>query len=176
MTGCDDHETQLPTYWNTSFTKICLGMTIGSRQAFVVIDKIGNSTIHTTLFSLIADGEKRSTSLGRETWKTLLGEQASLQKFCNYEGLNQVCSHAIASRARIGIVNNDNKLCNTCDSRLGFGTGGYIDDTNTCGSVGPSSSEYGGKNNKVMGCIVVQWIKWPQKLLETSCRSCFDCC
>ena len=30
-TGFDDHETKLPTYWNTSFSKICLGMKINNQ-------------------------------------------------------------------------------------------------------------------------------------------------
>ncbi|CAH3165767.1 unnamed protein product [Porites evermanni] len=27
--------------------------------------------------------------------------------------------------------------CSNCDSRIGFGTGGYHDDSNTCGNEGP---------------------------------------
>ena len=85
-----------------------------------------------------------------------MGVDATLQTFYDYEGFNVVCSDSAGSRARIGIVNNDNDLCNTCDSRIGFGTGGYIDDTNTCGNVGPGSSDNGGKNVKTMGYIFVQ--------------------
>ena len=33
-TGFDSQETKLPSYWNTSFTKICLGMTIGQQFNF----------------------------------------------------------------------------------------------------------------------------------------------
>ena len=61
-TGFDSQETKLPTYWNTSFSKICLGMKIGQQINFIVINKQANS-----LYSLIADGQYRNTSLGRNT-------------------------------------------------------------------------------------------------------------
>jgi len=42
-TGLDHHETKLPTYWNTRFSKICLGMRIGHQIRFIVINKHANS-------------------------------------------------------------------------------------------------------------------------------------
>ena len=80
-TGFDDQETKLPTYWNTSFSKICLGMKIGQQIKFIVINKKAAS-----LHSLIADGKYRATSLGCNTWKKLIGSQASLQTGCNKGG------------------------------------------------------------------------------------------
>ena len=59
-TGLDTHETKLPTYWNTPFNKICLGMKIGQQFKSVVINHQARS-----LYSLIADGKYRATSLGR---------------------------------------------------------------------------------------------------------------
>ena len=53
-TGFDAQETKLPTYWNTPFSKICLGMKIGQQINFIVINKQANS-----LYSLIADGQYR---------------------------------------------------------------------------------------------------------------------
>ena len=150
-TGFDNNETKLPTYWNTPFSKICLGMKrSGQPVSFIAIDKEANS-----LYSLIADGEYREISLGRNTWKSLIGSQGTLQTGCNREGFNPGCS-AGSSRARIGIVSNDVEACSTCDSRIGFGTGGFVDDSNTCGNVGPHSSDNGGKNFKVMGYILIQ--------------------
>ena len=75
-TGFDGHETKLPTYWNTSFSKICLGMKIHGQEKinFTVINKTADS-----LYSLIADRKYRATSLGRDTWKALISPQASLQ-------------------------------------------------------------------------------------------------
>ena len=84
-TGFDAQETKLPTYWNASFSKICLGMKIGQQINFIVINEPAKS-----LYSLIADGQYRATLLGRDTWKTLIGSQASLQPNCNKETFNVV--------------------------------------------------------------------------------------
>ena len=150
-TGFDDHETKLPTYWNTSFTKICLGMKINHQIKFIVINKQANS-----LYSLIADGQYRSTSLGRDTWKSLIGSEASLQYNCNKEGFNAVGSHIGRSKARIGIVSNDQDKCTSCDSRIGFGTGGKPGNSNSCGNEASRNSDNGDKHIKTMGYILVQ--------------------
>ncbi|XP_068683058.1 uncharacterized skeletal organic matrix protein 5-like [Montipora foliosa] len=151
-TGFDFEETKLPTYWNTSFSKICLGMKItGQPIKFLVINKQAQS-----LHSLIADGKYRSTSLSRNTWKTLIGSQASLQANCNMEGFNAAGSSKGSSKARIGIIRNNEKNCATPDSRIGFGTGGYHDDSNTCGNFADSGSDNGIKSIKAMGYILVQ--------------------
>ena len=119
-TGFDSQETKLPTYWNTSFCKICLGFKIGQQINFIAIDKQANS-----LYSLIADGQYRATSLGRNKWKTLVGLHAYLQNSCNREGFNIMCYSSIHSKARIGITNNEQNDCGSCDSRIGFGKGGF---------------------------------------------------
>jgi len=150
-TGFDFRQTKLPTYWNTPFSKICLGMKIGHQIKFIVINKHANS-----LYSLIADGRYRATSLGRNTWKTLIGLQASLQRNCNKEGFNAVGSNSDMSKARIGIVGNQQNHCNSCDSRIGFGTGGNFDDSNTCGNEATHSPDNGNKHIKAMGYILVQ--------------------
>ncbi|CAH3146120.1 unnamed protein product, partial [Pocillopora meandrina] len=98
-TGFDSEETKLPTYWNTSFTKICLGMKIGQRINFILIKK-----------------------------------------------------QARRPKARIGILGNNENDCNSCDSRIGFGTGGKHDDSNTCGN----EAKYGKTHIKAMGYILVQ--------------------
>ena len=139
-TGLDSQETKLPTYWNTPFSKICLGMKIGHQIKFIVINVHANS-----LYSLIGDGRNRATSLGHNMWKTLIGSQASLQLNCNKEGFNVVCSRSSHSRARIGIVGNERKACSFCDSRIGFGTAGYPDDNNTCGNVAKHAPDNGEK-------------------------------
>ena len=149
-TGFDTQETKLPTYWNISFSKICLGMKIGQQINFIVINKQANS-----LYSLIADGQYRATSLGRDTWKTLIGSQASLQTNCNKEGFNAVVTKTF-SKARIGILGNQQNSCSTCNSRIGFGTGGYYDDFNTCGNEATHSPDNGDKHIKAMGYILVQ--------------------
>ena len=152
-TGFDSQETKLPTYWDTPFSKICLGMEIGQGMKFIVIDRQA-----TSLYSLIADGQYRATSLGRNTWKELIGSQASLQTNCNKEGFNAAGSGQGSSKARIGILGNNENSCVSPDSRIGFGTGGYHDDSNTCGNeaIDHSSSDTGGQHIKAMGYILVQ--------------------
>ena len=127
-------------------------MKIGHQIKFMVVNRHANS-----LYSLIADGRYRATSLGRNTWKTLIGSQASLQSNCNKEGFNIVGASA-NSKARIGILGNNENDCVTCDSRIGFGTGGYPDDSNTCGNAATAkwSPDNGDKYIKAMGYILVQ--------------------
>ena len=124
-------------------------MKIGQQIKFIVFNKQANS-----LYSLIADGQYRGTSLGRNTWKKLIGSQASLQYNCNREGFNSVCN---ANKVRIGIITNNENHCNSCDSRIGFGTGGYPDESNTCGNEATyHSPDNGEKHIKAMGYILVQ--------------------
>ena len=151
-TGFDSQETKLPSYWNTSFSKICLGMKIGQQPVkFIVINKQVNS-----FYSLIADGQYRSTSLGRDTWKSLIGSDASLQKYCSKEGINAVGDDPGHSKARIGIISNNQDDCASCDSRIGFGTGGKHDNSNSCGNEATRNSDNGDKHIKTMGYILVR--------------------
>ena len=126
-------------------------MKIGQQINFTVINKQANS-----LHSLIADGQYRATSLGRDTWKNLIGSQASLQPNCNKEGFNAVSSDNHDSKARLGIISNQQSGCGDSDSRIGFGTGGYPDDSNTCGNEALDSPENGNKHIKAIGYIIVQ--------------------
>ena len=122
-------------------------MKIGGKNRFIAFNKTASS-----LYSLIADGNYRSTSLGRNTWKALIGSQASLQTKCNREGFNVVSDSGDDwPKARIGIVANNENRCDRCDSRIGFGTGGYPDNATTCGNVALSRS-----NIKAKGYILVQ--------------------
>ena len=128
----DTEETKLTSYWDTPFTQICLGMRLPGEQNinFLAINQAANS-----LYSLLADGQHRATSLGRDAWKTLIGSQASLQMNCNMEGFNSRCFWSPNSRVRIGFAANNQADCWTCDSRIGFGSGGSPDDLNTCGQA-----------------------------------------
>ena len=126
-------------------------MKIGQQINFTVINKQANS-----LYSLIADGQHRNTSLGRNTWKTLIGSQASLQDECNKEGFNAVGTSNSHSKARIGILGNEQDDCSSCDSRIGFGTGGLPDNNNTCGNVAGSHPDNGNKRIKAMCYILVR--------------------
>lgn len=151
-TGFDSQEVKLPTYWSTPFTKICLGMKIGQHINFTVINKQASS-----LHSLIADGKHRNTSLHRDTWKLLIGSQASLQSNCNKEGFNVVTENEDKKwpKVRIGILGNNEDDCFTCDSRIGFGAESSKDvSDNSCGNE--ASRGYGNTHIKAMGYILVQ--------------------
>ena len=147
-TGFDSQETKLPSYWNTSFSKICLGMKINDEINFIQINESASS-----LHSLIADGEYRSTSLGRSTWFSLIASGASFDDNCNKEGFNVECTWKVRSKARIGILGNDEDDCTSCNSRVGFGTGGENDDSNTCGNHASKKKDI---NIKAFGYIFVQ--------------------
>ena len=144
-------ETKLPSYWATPFTKICLGMKIGVETMFYLLDKEASS-----LFSLIQDGKYRPTNLGLDEWKKLIGSQASLQKNCKKEGFNVLSDNPNSSKARIGIVGNNEDDCSTSDSRIGFGTGGYPEHTSTCGNVAKHGGDSGDELVEAMGYIFVQ--------------------
>ena len=126
-------------------------MKIGQQINFIATNKQANS-----LYSLIVDGQYRASSLGRNKWKTLIGSQASLQLYCNKEGFNALGINSGASKARIGIISNDDNHCTGCDSRIGFGTAGYPDDSNTCGNEALWSPDNGDKHIKAFGYILVQ--------------------
>ena len=115
-----------------------------------------SSTSKLTLFSLIADGQYRATLLGRDKWKELIGSQGSLQYNCEKEGFNVVCSRSGHSKARIGIVSENKNSCGSCDSRIGFGTEGYPDASNTCGNEAVINPDNGDKHLKAMEYILVQ--------------------
>ena len=125
-------------------------MKISGQLRFIVINKQANS-----LHSLIADGTYRATSLGRNEWKKLIGAEGSLQLGCNKEGFNVVGSLS-DSKARVGYIANNENDCGSCDSRIGFGTGGYPDNSITCGNVALHSPDNGNRNIKAMGYILVQ--------------------
>ena len=113
-------------------------MKISGQLRFIVINKQANS-----LHSLIADGTYRATSLGRNEWKKLIGAEGSLQLGCNKEGFNAVGTSSSFSKARIGYIANEQNDCDTCDSRIGFGTGGSPDNSNTCGNAAGYSPDNG---------------------------------
>ena len=113
-------------------------------------------TTAASLYSVIADGQHRGTFLGRDKWKTLIGSAASLQPNCNMEGYNNIGGDPHRSKARIGIIANQENECISPDSRIGFGTGGLEDDTNTCGNEATWSPDNGDKHIKAMGYILVQ--------------------
>ena len=136
-------------------------MKINNQINFIVINKQANS-----LYSLIADGQYRKTTLGRDKWLSLIGSNASLQRNCKKEGFNAKCTLSSRSKARIGILGNDEKDCRECNSRLGFGSGGNYDKTNTCGNLDNHNEKR--LSIKTMGYILVQWEQCSFAYLWTS--------
>ena len=99
---------------------------------FVVIPKKADS-----LHSLIADGNFRATSLGRQKWVGLMCGFDGLQPNCKKEGFNPFCtSHH--RRVRISILGNNEADCGTCDSLQSFG----LDVARSCGDQRTTTMGY----------------------------------
>ena len=143
--------TKLPTYWETPFSRICLGMTVAGQTYYLAINYTADS-----LYSLISDGQYRATTLGRDAWKALIS-RSSLQVNCNKEGFNALPGGSKAARARIGITSNDQNECNSTDSRLGFGTGGRPEPKASCGNAAKHGGDNGDQSITAVGYIFVQW-------------------
>ena len=127
-------------------------MKINQQLRFIVVNRLADS-----LHSIIADGQYRNTSLGRDEWKKLIGSDASLQHNCNKEGFNSFSGRTDRSKVRIGIVSNDQNDCHSCNSLIGFGTGSHPNDAKSCGNEAPiGTSDNGRKSIKAMGYILVQ--------------------
>ena len=136
-------------------------MKVESQTRFIVIELKEKAN---SLYELIADEIYRPTNLGRAKWKKLVGPQASMQNNCQREGFNAKGNKRFfyLSRARIGIIGNDQDNCDSPDSRIGFGTGGEgvlpsVCRENTCGNEASKPSSDNGKTSiKAMGYILVQ--------------------
>ena len=64
----------------------------------------------------------------------------------------------IIAKQEVGIISNQENNCDTCDSRIGFGTGGHDGDDNTCGNWARYGGDNGNRDIKAMGYILVQWV------------------
>ncbi|XP_078361593.1 uncharacterized protein LOC144645956 [Oculina patagonica] len=125
-------------------------MEVNGQRNFIVIEESASS-----LYSLIAGGEHRDTSLGRDKWKTLIGSEASLQTNCNQEGFNSIGGCKQCAKARIGIISNQENDYLSCDSRIGFATQGPEDRLTTQTRV-VTRPDNGDKHIEAMEYILVQ--------------------
>jgi hypothetical protein len=151
LEGISEKESKLASYWNTPFTKICLGMSHNGERKWATIDYAADS-----LYNLIADGQFRATTAGKATWESLI-TGTFLQRNCNREGFNVKFNSN--SAMRIGIVANNEGHCNSCDSLLGFSTafvdgGGTWTNRMVCGNKATCCSE--SKTLVTFGYILVQ--------------------
>ena len=72
-------ESKLATYWTLPLTELRLGMTVSGTTRWITV---GVGSTAATLFSLIADGNYRNTSVGRDVWLSLI-DGSALQENCN---------------------------------------------------------------------------------------------
>ena len=81
-----------------------------------------------------------------------------MQLNCNKEGFNAVGDSPRNSKARIGIIGKNEDDCTYCDSRIGFGTGGYPDNSSSCGNEAKHFLDNDKKRikTKSMGYTLVQ--------------------
>ena len=154
-TGFDDQETKMPTYWSTAFNNICLGMKLKGKTNWIKLNYTAES-----LHSVIADGVYKPTSVGRNTWKSLV-DDSSLQTGCQIEGFNSHASVTIGSGmgvARIGIIADDDKTCKSCNSRLGVGGGGDKrgQEVNPCGNEAVHKHLDNGEKHLKAFCYILQ--------------------
>ena len=146
----DGSQAKLRSFWSVPFTQLRLGMQVGSDLRWIQFGYSANSLWH-----VLQDGAYRATSLGRNTWKSLING-SSLQPNCNREGFNN--SHSYA-RVRVGIITNQENDCDSPDSRLGFGGQGSAcsqDDSNSCGNTATCSPDNGDRDTKAFGYILVR--------------------
>ncbi|XP_062500511.1 uncharacterized protein LOC134177751 [Corticium candelabrum] len=151
----DDKETKLASYWTLPFTELRLGMKVDGTTRWITFSYTASS-----LYSLIADGQYRSTSIGESKWRSLL-PTSSLQNHCNKEGFNIISDHSYygprTSRVRLGFVANEQNECESPDSFVGFGT------SYTHGSAEISAGNYacctpdnGFANTKAIGYVMAR--------------------
>ena len=62
----------------------------------------------------------------------------------------------IPKQESISLVITMQDDCASCDSRIGFGTGGKQDNSKSCGNEATRNSDNGDKHIKTMGYILVQ--------------------
>ena len=160
LEGLTEKQTKLASYWNTPFSKICLGMKANNVTKWIATDHEASS-----LFDVIANGNYTSTSFGKEAWKSLI-DGSSIQKYCNREGFNVQLTNSYRSaggyiKARLGIAANNRNDCKECDSCIGFGISLRGCDgkmrRSTCGDIlARCTDNKNYKDTAVFGFVLVQ--------------------
>ena len=150
--GLSDSEVKTKAYWTVPFQKICIGMKFVGNIRWIKIEYQSSSLYH-----LIADGQYRSTQIGRQNWKSLISG-SSLQPNCNREGFNVVPNGFPTNRlqhVRIGIIANEQNDCRSCDSSLGLGGDGNHGQESS-GNVAKYGGDNGDRNTATWGYVFVQ--------------------
>ena len=131
-------------------------MKVNDDTKWIVINHQASS-----LFNVIADGVFKNTTVGKNRWLSLM-DGSRLQELCGTEGFNiNVPGYGPNAnlKVRIGIIANNENECNSCDSRIGFGTSvrGCNGETRktTCGNIA-ICGQLSNKNTVAFGYIFVQ--------------------
>jgi hypothetical protein len=129
--GSDQNEAKLAAFNNMRVTQLRLGMVAVnaplSSAKWLSLPLGGKE--YSSLGALMASGTYVSSNLGRTTWKNLVGPKASIQRYCNLEGLNvrnvpsprKPLGDGKFMNVRIGLLANNEANCNTADTAIGFG-------------------------------------------------------
>ncbi len=151
--GLNHTEAKLETFNSVPFSEVMIGLeypvSTGTPSFnYMVLTKAAPSLLS------VFQGGFQATTQGRAAWKAMISG-SSLQPNCNREGFNNYHSY---SRARIGILGNQENDCTSPDSHIGIGGGGT-----TCGqadvSVGNSagcSPDNGDVNLRAFGVVYVR--------------------
>ena len=144
----------MPSYWSNPFTKLCLGMRFHEETNWVSVSQQAAS-----MHSLLANKRYQQTNIGRDKWKSLL-RGSSLQLNCNMEGFNVDSPTGTGNPAitRIGIISNNEDDCNSCNSRIGFGSAGSRggqNDHNSCGNEASTYLPDNGEKHIAANCYIL---------------------
>jgi len=153
--GFDHNETKMPSFWSTPFTKLCLGMQAAGQETNWITVSYNASSLH----SLMSTNTHHATNVGRGDWKSLLAD-SSLQKNCNMEGFNVKPPNGKRNPAvtRIGILGNNGNNCDSCNSRIGFGSKGSRisqHDDNSCGNESDASGADNEEKHIKANCFIL---------------------
>jgi hypothetical protein len=154
--GLDTSEYKSSLYWQLPFSFVRVGF-LGSRSNNV-ISWASFPFSASSLHACIADGVTRLIPLDRNAWKNLVGG-GSLQLNCNRSGFNVQSDGAYDTKARLGILGNEQNECNSPDSRIGFGAQGTncgMDNTNSVGNECICGGDNGEIHYKAYGFIMVR--------------------
>ena len=153
--GFNHDETKMPSFWNTPFTKLCLGMQAAGQETNWITVSYQASSLH----SLMTTNTHYATNVGRGGWKSLLADSL-LQTDCNMEGFNVKPTGGAKNAAvtRIGILGDNGNHCGSCNSRIGFGSKGSRlaqHDDNSCGNESAKSGADNGEKHIKANCFIL---------------------
>ena len=143
-------DAKFTSFLNQPFTQVRAGMKRGTTTNWLQFNYTAAS------MRTVMNAGFKAVSVPRNSWKALIGADASLQANCNRVGFN---NHHTYTRVRLGILGNQENDCNSPDSRIGFGGAGNAcgqDNGNSTGNTATCAPDNGDKNIKAYGYILVR--------------------